>query len=231
LSDYLDSKRGTTPPLSALSEAVAAIGTGANGTVNVIADVGLSGPLGNTATIEVTEPAGTSALTVVISGTNNEIITVELDVVGGVAGAAPNTATLIAAAIDAEANFTATASGTGASSIQAPEGPFGFSGGSVASSTNFGPQVLAGTGTTESSNSKAFTKDRMYVLSVGAEPLRVLFGPTPGTGSDVPGTGGAIIPANIMFSFRAGVGARFVYIEAAAGGASPYEASVWQRES
>jgi hypothetical protein len=216
LSDYLDSKRGATPPLSALSEAVAAIGTGANGTVNVITTDGFGGTVGNTATIEVTEPAGTSALTVVISGTNNEIITVELDVVGGVAGAAPNTATLIAAAIDAEANFTATASGTG---------------GSVASSTNFGPQVLAGTGTTESSNSKAFTKDRMYVLSVGAEPLRVLFGPTPGTGSDVPGTGGAIIPANIMFSFRAGVGARFVYIEAAAGGASPYEASVWQRES
>jgi hypothetical protein len=231
LSDYLDSKRGATPPLSALSEAVAAIGTGANGTVNVITTDGFGGTVGNTATIEVTEPAGTSALTVVISGVNNEIITVQLDVVGGVAGAGPNTATLIAAAIDAEANFSATASGTGADSIVDPEGPFSFSGGSsVASSANFGPETLEGTGTTESSNSKAFTKDRMHVLSVGAEPLRVLFGPTPGTGSDVPGTGGAIIPANIMFSFRTGVGARFVYIEAA-DGISPYDASVWQRES
>jgi len=231
VSDYLDSKRGTTPPLSALSEAVAAIGTGANGTVNVTADVGLSGPLGNSATIEVTEPAGTSALTVVISGTNNEIITVQLDVVGGVAGAGPNTATLIAAAIDAEANFSATASGTGADSIVDPEGPFSFLGGfSPTSTARFGPETLEDTGTTEASNSRPFTKDRMHVLSVGAEPLRVLFGPTPGTGSDVPGTGGAIIPANIMFTFRAGVGSLYVYIEAA-DGSSPYEASVWQREA
>jgi len=232
VSDYLDSKRGATPPLGSISVAVADIGAGANGTVNIVAVDGLNGPLGNSATIEVTEPAGTSSLTVVISGANNEIITVQLDVVAGVAGAVPNTATLIAAAIDAEANFDASASGTGADSIQAPEGPTAFAGGSFQqlSSNNFGPQVLAGSGTTEASNSKAFTKDRMYVLSVGAEPLRVLFGPTPGTGTDVPGTGGAIIPANIMFSFRTGVGARFVYIEAA-DGASPYDASVWQREA
>lgn len=232
MSDYLDSKRGAAPPLSALSEAVAAIGTGANGTVNVTAIDGLAGSLGNTATIEVTEPAGTSALTIVISGTNNEIITVQLDVVAGVAGAGPNTATLIAAAIDAEANFSATASGTGADSIIDPEGPFSFAGGSFQqlTSNNFGPQGLAGTGTTESSNSRAFTKDRMHVLSVGAEPLRVLFGPTPGAGSDVPPAGGAIIPANILFTFRAGVGSLYVYIEAA-DGSSPYEASVWQREA
>jgi hypothetical protein len=213
-----------------LSEAVVAIGTGANGTVNVVADVGLSGPLGNSATIEVTEPAGTSSLTVVISGVNNEIITVELDVVAGVAGAVPNTATLIAAAIDAEANFSATASGTGASSIQDPEGPFSFAGGFSVASASFGPETLEDTGTTESSNSRAFTKDRMHVLSVGAEPLRVLFGPTPGTGSDVPAAGGAIIPANILFTFRASVGSLYVYIEAA-DGSSPYEASVWQREA
>jgi hypothetical protein len=230
MSDYLDSNRGTAPPLGSISEAVAAIGTGANGTVNIIAVDGLSGAAGNSATVEVVDPTPTNGplSAVDVAG----VLTVTLAVAAGVLDTASNTATLVAAAIDALDDFSATASGTGADSLALDEGPTSFAGGSFQqlSSNNFGPQALAGSGTTEASNSRAFTKDRMHVLSVGAEPLRVLFGPLVGTGSDVPAAGGAIIPANIMFYFRTGVGARFVYIEAA-DGASPYEASVWQREA
>jgi hypothetical protein len=92
------------------------------------------------------------------------------------------------------------------------------------------PQTLEDTGTTESSSTSRFTKDRMYVLSVGAVALRVLFGPTPGTGSNVPAAGGAIIPANSLFTFRSGVDALYVYVEAA-DATSAYKASVWLREA
>lgn len=92
------------------------------------------------------------------------------------------------------------------------------------------PQVLAGTGTTEASNSRPFTKDRMHVLSVGLVPVRVLFGPEAGGGSDVPPAGGVVLAAASFFTFRSGVNARYVYIEAA-DGAAAYEAAVWQREA
>jgi hypothetical protein len=231
MSDYLDSNRGAVPPLVTTAPATASIGSGVNGTVNVYAVDALSGERGNAATIEVTEPAGTLPLTIVISGANNEIITVELAVVGGVAGAGTNTALLISNAIDAEANFEAAKTGTGASFIQTPEGPTSFSGGYDNARCNFAPQILEGTGTTESSNVSRFTKDRMHMLSVGEEPLRVLFGPSPGTGTNVPATGGAIIPANSLFPFRSSVDALYVYVEAAAGGVADYTASVWQRET
>jgi hypothetical protein len=93
----------------------------------------------------------------------------------------------------------------------------------------YSPETLEDSADTESSNSRAFTKDRMHVLSVGATPLRVLFGPAPGSGSNVPPTGGAIIPANSLFTFRSGVDALYVYVEAADATAD-YQASVWQRE-
>lgn len=92
------------------------------------------------------------------------------------------------------------------------------------------PQYLAATGATESSNSRPFSKDRMHVLTVGATPVRVLFGPDAGTGSDVGATEGALLDAGSFFTFRAGVNARYVYVEAA-DGTSPYTASVWQRET
>lgn len=223
MSDYLDSNRGATPPLADVSSATASIGTGANGTVVVVA---AAGEAGNSFEIEVTEPAGTSALTIVVAGTT---ITVELDVVAGVAGAPNNTATLIAAAIDAEPNFSATATGTGADSITDPEGPFSFTGGATIGASNFGPQYLAGTGTTEAHNARAFAKDRMHILSVGAEPIRVLFASSPALSTVVPSTGGAIIPAGAQFTFRAIAKAAHVYVEAA-DGAAAYTASVWQRE-
>ena len=226
MSDYLDSNRGANPPLADLSFATASIGTGANGTVVVVAEGALAGEAGNSFEIEVTEPAGTSSLTIVVAGTT---ITVELDVAAGVAGAPNNTATLIAAAIDAETDFSAVATGTGADSITAPEGPFAFSGGATIGASHHGPQSLAGTGTTETHNARAFTKDRMHILSVGDEPIRVLFASAPALSTVVPPTGGAIIPAGAQFTFRAIAKAAHVYVEAA-DGSSAYEASVWQRE-
>jgi hypothetical protein len=91
------------------------------------------------------------------------------------------------------------------------------------------PQYLAATGATESSNSRAFTRDRMHVLTVGSVPVRVLFGATPGGGSDIAATEGALLNAGAFFTFRAGPKSAYVYIEAAATGT--YTASVWQRES
>jgi hypothetical protein len=109
--------------------ATAAIGSGADGTVNITAVGALAGEPGNTATVEVFEPAGTHPLTVfAVGGT----LTVELRVIAGFAQVADNTATLIAAAISLLDDFSATASGTGADSILDPEGPFSFTGGSSA---------------------------------------------------------------------------------------------------
>lgn len=101
----------------------------------------------------------------------------------------------------------------------------------MADNGQYSPETLEDTGATESSNSRAFTLDRMHVLSVGAVPLRVLFGPLPGTGTNVPPAGGAIIPANSLFAFRSGVDARYVYVEAATPADGAYKASVWQREA
>lgn len=115
------------------ASADADIGSGANGTVTTTVDT--PGVGGNSYTIEVTVPAGTSPLTVTLVGT---AITVALDVTGGVPNAAANTATLIAAAIDAEAGISAVASGTGADSISSAEGPTTFTGGVDGNWTEFG---------------------------------------------------------------------------------------------
>lgn len=94
---------------------------------------------------------------------------------------------------------------------------------------NFTPQYLTGTGVTEDSNSKPFSKDRIYMLTANVD-IRVLFGSVAGTGSDVGATEGAIIPASTGLTFRASPNALFVYVEAA-DGAALYRASVWQREA
>ena len=124
------------------ANATAAIGAGADGTVNITADTALQGSAGNAITVEVVSPAGTAALSATFAGSS---LVVNLDVTGGIPNAAANTATLIAAAIDALANFTATASGTGADSISAAEGPTFFSGGLTVTSRSIswagGPSV------------------------------------------------------------------------------------------
>lgn len=111
-----------------LTNATASIGSGANGTVTVEAGEDLAGSDGNGATITVEVPSGTSALSVSVADND---ITVSLDVTAGVPNPAANTATLIAAAIDALSNFSATASGTGADSISTAEGPTLFTGGTT----------------------------------------------------------------------------------------------------
>jgi hypothetical protein len=108
------------------ANATADIGSGANGTVTVTADGANAGSAGNAFTIQVTSPAGTAALAVGVAGS---VVTVALAVNAGVPDAAQNTATLIAAAVTAEAGFTASASGTGSAALTGAEGPTSFTGG------------------------------------------------------------------------------------------------------
>lgn len=108
------------------ANATATIGSGANGTVTITADEDNAGDTGNSLTVEVLVPAGTSGLSAAfVSGQ----LTVSLGVIAGVADAVQNTATLVAAAIDALDDFSAVASGTGADSLPAAEGPTQFAGG------------------------------------------------------------------------------------------------------
>jgi hypothetical protein len=99
----------------------------------------------------------------------------------------------------------------------------------IAGSSRFSPQYLAGTGTTEATNARAFSKDRMHILTVGAVPIRVLFSNVKGGTDVVPTTGGAILPANFSLSFLSTSESTYVYIQAA-DGTSAYTASAWQRE-
>lgn len=110
--------------LVATTLATASIGGGANGTVNLTV---LGGAIGNTYTVSVTVPAGTNSLDVTKSGT---ALTVALATAAGVPDAPQNTATLIAAAVNAlSGEISAVASGTGVDSISAAEGPTSFTGG------------------------------------------------------------------------------------------------------
>ena len=110
------------------ANATAAIGSGLDGTVTITADEDNAGECGNDITVQVVVPAGTSSLSVSFAA---NVLVISLDVTAGVPNAAANTATLIAAAIDAEADFSAVASGTGADSISVAEGPTQFSGGTT----------------------------------------------------------------------------------------------------
>ena len=114
------------------AQATADIGSGANGTVTTTVDAFGAG--GNSYTVEVVVPGGTSGLSASLVGTT---LTVNLAVSSGVPTAA-NTATAIAAAIDAEAGVSAVASGTGADTITAAEGPTAFTGGVDGNFTELG---------------------------------------------------------------------------------------------
>lgn len=122
----------TNKPLTDATDATADIGSGANGTVTVA----VPGTAGNSYTVEVTVPAGTSALTVTKSGTD---LTVALAVSSGVPITAENTATQIADSINAlDSEIEATASGTGADSLSSAEGPAALSGGADGTWTDVG---------------------------------------------------------------------------------------------
>lgn len=132
-----------------LANATVDIGTGANGTVTVTTDNTLAGSDGNGVAIQVVIPTGTSGLTAsLVSG----ILTINLDVIAGVPNTPNNTATLITSVIDALADFSAVASGTGADSIGVIEGPTFFTGGLTTYVRQFswagGPLVsITGSGT------------------------------------------------------------------------------------
>ena len=115
-----------TYSVDGLTNATAQIGSGANGTVTITGVGANEGTAGNSLTVSVVVPVGTSPLSAVLSGNS---LTVSLDVTAGVPNPAANTATLVAAAIDALPGFTATASGTGSSSLSVAAGPVSFSGG------------------------------------------------------------------------------------------------------
>lgn len=140
-----------------VTDATAEIGSGANGTVTITADNDLAGEDGNAVVVEVLVPAGTSGLTVSYSAPT---LTVSLAVNAGSPVTASNTATLVAAAIDGLADFSAVASGTGADSLSVAEGPTQFSGGSSNTirqlSWDGGPLV-------------SITKAGTYVLLSGSE--------------------------------------------------------------
>lgn len=108
---------------AASTNASAVIGSGVNGSVSLFSP----GTLGNTFTVEVVVPAGTTPLSTVIVGS---AITVNLAVISGVVVPGSNTATLIAESISNawEAGY-AEASGTGADSISVAEGPTALAGG------------------------------------------------------------------------------------------------------
>lgn len=106
--------------------ATADIGAGDNGVVTTTVDT--AGTDGNNYTIEVVEGVGNNVpLSAAIVG---KAVTVTLGTDGaGDPDDTKNTATLVTAAIEALANVSASASGTGATPLTAAEGPTSFTGG------------------------------------------------------------------------------------------------------
>ncbi len=119
----LDNLRGIRHTLIAAS---ASIGSGGNGVVTILVDA--TGSPGNLYAVTVAVAVGLSqALAAAVNGT---AITVTLGTDGaGAADASKNTATLIAAAVDALDGVSATASGDGSGTILAASGPTSFAGG------------------------------------------------------------------------------------------------------
>ncbi len=112
------------------ANAAASIGSGANGTVNITCEGSLLGTTGNSVVVNVTVPSGTSGLSASYNS-STKVLTVALAVSAGVPVTLSNTATLVAAAIAALPDFTATASGTGGDSLATASGPTQFAGGAT----------------------------------------------------------------------------------------------------
>ena len=130
--------------------ATVAIGAGANGTVTVTN--GTAGTSGNLWDISVIAGSGNSQpMTAAISGANaRKRIVVTLGTNGGgTADNTKNTATLIAAAIDALDGFTATASGTGADVVATQAAEAFTGGGANADVTTTVGELLTFLNTTE----------------------------------------------------------------------------------
>lgn len=114
------------PPTGSVAGS-AKIGSGADGTVTVTDDV-----VGDSLkSIEVVVAPGVSAALSAAIASNLVTVTLGTDA-GGAPDPAKNTATLVAAAVEALAGVTAVASGTGADPITGAAPPKGFTGGGVA---------------------------------------------------------------------------------------------------
>lgn len=132
--------------LAGVPDASVVIGTlSPNGLVTVTAAGELVGQLGNAIQVEVTVPAGTSALAASLSG---NVLTVALSVSGGTPVALDNTATLVAAEIDSLPEFSATAGGTGADSLSVAQSVV-MQGGGVERQSMAGALDPVGTSTTQ----------------------------------------------------------------------------------
>lgn len=106
-----------------------------SGTSAILLQAQEPGAPGNSITVQVTVPAGTSGLAVSVSGL---AITIALAVNAGVPVGASNTATLIAAAVNGSAAASALVraflpAGSGAGSLSTASGPTALSGGSQGS--------------------------------------------------------------------------------------------------
>jgi len=108
------------------AKAYAKVGAGANGTVQICAD--LTGVAGNAYTVEVKVGVGNDiAMSATLTGT---AIRVTLGTNGGgTVDNTKNTATLIAAAVHALAGVSSAASGTGVTALTGAEGPTTFANG------------------------------------------------------------------------------------------------------
>lgn len=133
----LDLKKSSTTAFfnkvqTASDNAQASIGSGVDGTVTLYSP----GTAGNTFSVEVLVPVGTSSLSTALVGST---VTVSLAVLSGVVVAEANTAALIAESIsNAWSSGYAEASGTGEDSISLAEGPTALLGGTDGTFTNIG---------------------------------------------------------------------------------------------
>lgn len=187
----------TNKALTAPVLATAAIGSGADGTVNLTV---LGGAVGNTYTVEVTVPAGTSALNVTKSGT---ALTVELAVNAGVPAVAENTATLIAAAINALlGEISAVASGTGVDSLSIAEGPTAFTGGVDGDFTELG----GGSYQLDLTATDTDTLGQLFVRASGATIRTIVESATVATAVSPTPTPDLSIPTTTIFGYIKDVG-------------------------
>lgn len=87
------------------------------------------------------------------------------------------------------------------------------------------PQRLAGTGTTEASNSTALQMGKKGTLLVGAGTVRIVFRSAGGVAASV-ATTSPLIPAGALVEWDVDSFTKHVYCEAG-DGSSAYEAWVW----
>lgn len=152
------------------TSATASIGSGPNGTITLTRPEGTAG---NSWTIQVVVPGGTSTLSTSIVGT---VITVNLAVSGGVPITADNTAVNLTSSLQG-AGLTAVVSGNGSSSFSTASGPTSFTGGTnevIGESSEFDIRIIT---------VSRFKKDWLFGIDLkSTKLLQVRFPPQSITG-------------------------------------------------